>query len=66
LIHPDDAGVGLEDVSGQPPKGPAVNETGGRPGAGVLVLPRHRQLDWRKLAEVPVYLTPNHLTRVQG
>ena len=24
---------------------------------GVVVLPRHRQLDWRKLAETPVYLT---------
>lgn len=33
---------------------------------GVAVLPRHRQLDWRKLAETPVYLTPNHLNPVQG
>ena len=33
---------------------------------GVVVLPRHRRLDWRKLAETPVYLTLNHLNRVQG
>jgi NADH-quinone oxidoreductase subunit G len=33
---------------------------------GVVVLPRHRRLDWRKLAETPVYLTLNHLDREQG
>ncbi len=33
---------------------------------GVVVLPRHRQLDWRKLAETPVYLTFDHIERVQG
>ncbi len=33
---------------------------------GVMVLPRHRQLDWRKLPETPVYLTPNRIDKVQG
>ncbi|MFA4903733.1 MAG: NADH-quinone oxidoreductase subunit NuoG [Desulfobaccales bacterium] len=33
---------------------------------GVVVLPRHRQLDWRKLSETPVYLTPQHIDKVQG
>jgi NADH-quinone oxidoreductase subunit G len=33
---------------------------------GVAVLPRHRQLDWRKLQESPVFLTPQHLDKVQG
>ncbi len=33
---------------------------------GVVVLPRHRQLDWRKLSKTPVYLTPQHLDKVQG
>ncbi len=34
--------------------------------AGVVVLPRHRQLDWRQLAQVPVYLTPKQIVKVQG
>jgi NADH-quinone oxidoreductase subunit G len=33
---------------------------------GVLVLPRHRQLDWRKLAQMPVYLTPEQIVRAPG
>jgi len=33
---------------------------------GVLALPRHRRLDWRRLAGTPVYLTFNHLDREQG
>jgi hypothetical protein len=32
----------------------------------VVVLPRHWQLDWRKLSETPVYLTPQHIDKVQG
>jgi len=33
---------------------------------GVVVLPRHRQLEWRKLAGTPVYLSANLINRVQG
>ena len=33
---------------------------------GVVVLPRHRQLDWRKLAVTPVYLSANLVNPVQG
>jgi predicted molibdopterin-dependent oxidoreductase YjgC len=33
---------------------------------GVAVLPRHRRLDWRKLAEARVYLPPNLIAKVQG
>jgi NADH-quinone oxidoreductase subunit G len=33
---------------------------------GVVVLPRHRQLDWRQLAQLPVYLTPEQIVKVQG
>jgi NADH-quinone oxidoreductase subunit G len=33
---------------------------------GVGVLPRHRQLDWRKLSGTPVYLTPQNIDKVQG
>jgi NADH-quinone oxidoreductase subunit G len=33
---------------------------------GVAVLPRHRRLDWRKLAETRVYLSPNLIVKVQG
>jgi hypothetical protein len=29
------------------------------------VLPRHRQLDWRKLFEKPVYLSPQHIEKLQ-
>ena len=72
LIHPDDAGkLGLGDgnrANVHLPKGSlAVTvKLAAALAPGVLVLPRHRQLDWRKLAETPVYLTPNHVNRVQG
>jgi NADH-quinone oxidoreductase subunit G len=72
LIHPDDAGkVGLDDGSRANlhlPKGSlAVTvKLAAALAPGVLVLPRHRQLDWRKLAGTPVYLTLNHIERVQG
>jgi anaerobic selenocysteine-containing dehydrogenase len=33
---------------------------------GVMVLPRHRQLNWRKLLRTPVYFTSQHLDKVQG
>jgi NADH-quinone oxidoreductase subunit G len=33
--------------------------------SGVLVLPRHRQLDWRKLSGTPVYLAPHQIGKVQ-
>ncbi len=33
---------------------------------GVLVLPRHRRLDWRKLAGARVYLDPGRIVKVQG
>ncbi|MFA5111504.1 MAG: molybdopterin dinucleotide binding domain-containing protein, partial [Desulfobaccales bacterium] len=33
---------------------------------GVVALPRHRRLDWRKLAGARVYLDPTHLVKVQG
>jgi NADH-quinone oxidoreductase subunit G len=32
---------------------------------GVLVLPRHRRLAWRKLPETRVYLSPQHLNKIQ-
>jgi NADH-quinone oxidoreductase subunit G len=32
---------------------------------GVAVLPRHRQLDWRKISETPVYLSPQHMEKLQ-
>ncbi len=72
LIHPRDADrLGLGDGNRAAlhlPKGSlAVTvKLAAALARGVLVLPRHRQLDWRKLAETPVYLTFNHLDRVQG
>jgi NADH-quinone oxidoreductase subunit G len=33
---------------------------------GVVVLPRHRRLDWRKLAGPRVYLPPHLIVKVQG
>ncbi len=33
---------------------------------GVMVLPRHRRLDWRKLAGTRVYLPPHLIAKVQG
>jgi hypothetical protein len=32
---------------------------------GVAVLPRHRQLNWRKLAGTPVYLSASHISNVE-
>jgi hypothetical protein len=32
----------------------------------VAVLPRHRQLNWRKLAETPVYLSAKQIDNVEG
>ena len=72
LIHPDDAGKwGLDDGSRANlhlPKGSlAVTvKLAAAQAPGVVVLPRHRQLDWRKLAGTPVYLTLKHIDRVQG
>ena len=63
LIHPDDAGkLGLGDgnrANLHLPKGSlAVTvKLAAALAPGVVVLPRHRQLDWRKLAETPVYLS---------
>ena len=63
LIHPDDAGkLGLSDgdrAALHLPKGSlAVTvKLAATLAPGVVVLPRHRQLDWRKLAEMPVYLS---------
>lgn len=72
LIHPDDAGKwGLGDGSRANvhlPKGSlAVTvKLAAALAPGVMVLPRHRQLDWRKLAETPVYLSVNLINPVQG
>ncbi len=33
---------------------------------GVVVLPRHRRLDWHKLAGARVYLDPSRIVKVQG
>ncbi|MDO9533131.1 MAG: molybdopterin dinucleotide binding domain-containing protein, partial [Deltaproteobacteria bacterium] len=72
LIHPDDAGnLGLGDGSRanvRLPKGSlAVTvKLSAALAPGVVVLPRHRQLDWRKLAEAPVYLSANLFNPVQG
>ena len=63
LVHPGDAGkAGLGDGDGAVlhlPKGPlgVVVKLAAELAPGVMVLPRHRRLDWRKLAETPVYLT---------
>ena len=72
LIHPGDAEkVGLGDgdrAALHLPKGSlgVVVKLAENMAPGVVVLPRHRRLDWRKLAETPVYLTFNHLDRVHG
>ena len=72
LIHPDDAGkLGLDDgnrANVHLPKGSlAVTvKLAATLAPGVLVLPRHRQLDWRKLDETPVYLSANLINQVQG
>jgi NADH-quinone oxidoreductase subunit G len=71
-IHPVDAAkLGLEDGSRANlhlPKGSLAVTVKLAPALapGVLVLPRHRQLDWRKLAGTPIYLPLNHIHRVQG
>jgi NADH-quinone oxidoreductase subunit G len=71
-VHPGDAEkLGLSDgdrVDLHLPKGSlAVSvKLAAALAPGVVVLPRHRQLEWRKLAETPVYLTPNNFHRVQG
>ena len=70
LVHPGEAAqVGLGDgdrVALHLPKGSlaVVVKLAENMAPGVMVLPRHRRLDWRKLAETPVYLTLNHLDRV--
>jgi hypothetical protein len=72
LVHPGDAEkVGLSDgdrAALHLPKGSlaVVVKLAAALAPRVVVLPRHRRLDWRKLAETPVYLTFNHLDRVQG
>ena len=72
LIHPDDAEkLGLGDgnrANVRLPKGSlAVTvKLAAALAPGVVVLPRHRQLDWRKLAETPVYLSANLVNPVQG
>jgi NADH-quinone oxidoreductase subunit G len=71
-MHPGDAGKsGLRDGNRAAihlPKGSLavkVKVTADM-APGVVVLPRHRQLDWRKLLETPVYLTPEYIDKVQG
>jgi NADH-quinone oxidoreductase subunit G len=72
LIHPGDAGkLGLGDgdrANVRLPQGSlAVTvKLAAALAPGVVVLPRHRQLDWRKLAETPVYLSANLINQVQG
>ena len=72
LLHPDDAvKLGLGDGNRAAlhlPKGSlAVTvKLAAALAPGMVVLPRHRQLDWRKLAEMPVSLTPNLIVKVQG
>jgi NADH-quinone oxidoreductase subunit G len=72
LVHPRDAGkLGLGDGSRAGlhlPKGSLTItvKLAAAMAPGVLVLPRHRRLDWRKLSETPVFLTPNHIELVQG
>jgi NADH-quinone oxidoreductase subunit G len=72
LIHPDDAGkFDLGDGNRADlhlPKGSltVTVKLAAALAPGVVVLPRHRQLDWRKLAETPVYLSANRIDRVQG
>ena len=71
-MHPRDAEkFGLIDggrATIHLPKGPlAVTvKLSGAIAPGVVVLPRHRQLDWRKLSETPVYLNSQHIVKVQG
>jgi NADH-quinone oxidoreductase subunit G len=71
-LHPQDAmKSGIEDgdrAAIHLPKGPmtVMVKLSDTMAPGVMVLPRHRQLDWRKLSETPVFLTPQHLNKVQG
>jgi NADH-quinone oxidoreductase subunit G len=72
LIHPQDAGkFGLKD--GKPaalrlPKGSltVAVKLAAAMAPGVLILPRHRRLDWRKLAETPVFLAPGQINPMPG
>jgi anaerobic selenocysteine-containing dehydrogenase len=70
-MHPKDAAtLGLRDgnrVTIQLPKGSiAVQVRLTKAMApGVAVLPRHRQLDWRKLSKTPVYLSPQNIEKLQ-
>jgi NADH-quinone oxidoreductase subunit G len=72
LVHPDDAEkLGLSDGSRanlRLPKGSLALtvKLADALAPGVMVLPRHRQLDWRKLNEKPVYLSANRINPVQG
>ena len=72
LIHPGDAGkLGLGDGDRAVlhlPKGTltVTVKLAATLAPGVVVLPRHRQLDWRQLNETPVYLSPSHLAKVEG
>jgi hypothetical protein len=72
LVHPEDAGkLGLGDGNRAEvhlPKGSLTItvKLAGALAPGVMVLPRHRQLDCRKLAETPVYLSANRIDQVQG
>jgi NADH-quinone oxidoreductase subunit G len=72
LIHPDDAGkLGLGDGNRAVlhlPKGLlAVRiKLAAAMALEVAVLPRHRQLNWRKLAETPVYLSAKQVHNVEG
>jgi NADH-quinone oxidoreductase subunit G len=72
LIHPDDAEkLGLGNgrrANLRLPKGSlavTVKLAAGM-APGVVVLPRHRQLDWRQLAGTPVYLSAKSVNPVEG
>jgi NADH-quinone oxidoreductase subunit G len=71
-IHPGAAAkAGLSDGDGvvlHLPKGPlgVVVKLAENLAPGVVVLPRHRRLDWRKLAETPVYLAFDQIERERG
>ncbi|MGO8763435.1 MAG: NADH-quinone oxidoreductase subunit NuoG [Desulfobaccales bacterium] len=72
LIHPGAAAkAGLSDGDGAVlhlAKGPlgVVVKLAENMAPGVVVLPRHRRLDWRKLTETSVYLTFDQIERERG
>jgi anaerobic selenocysteine-containing dehydrogenase len=72
LIHPRDAGkLGLNDgdwANLHLPKGSlaATVKLAAALAPGVMVLPRHRRLDWRKLSGTPVYLSGNLINQLSG